>query len=329
MKSYKTEDNPLITVLMPVYNANKFIKQAIESILHQTYTNFEFLIIDDGSIDNSMLIIQEYDDPRIKTISNKRNIGVGPSLNEGVLLAKGKYIARMDADDISKPKRLATQVAFLETHPTVSLVGSWAKVINVNNEIIKIYIMPLHHDAIMAKMVLDIGLIHPSIMFRRADFLNLSLNYDLNCTSPGQDKELWLRAGKLLIFRNLPSFLVCYRYTDINYSKAGSELVKFYNFSNWIKKYYHARQLTFDYPSLLSKFFSPPIYLKVIKPTKHDFEKLLFLVSDKHFNKFERAYFCYVLFKLAKIDKKYLKNLSLKNRMLIYYLVLKWIFYQF
>ncbi|MCI0471302.1 MAG: glycosyltransferase, partial [Candidatus Aminicenantes bacterium] len=107
----------MITVLMSVFNNAAYLREAIDSILNQTYTDFEFLIIDDASTDSSKEIISHYHDTRIRLIENKRNIGLTKSLNKGLHKAKGEYIARMDADDISLPDRLAVQYAFLQENP--------------------------------------------------------------------------------------------------------------------------------------------------------------------------------------------------------------------
>src|SRR6187397_2012165 len=104
---------PLVTVLMSVYNAEKYLREAIDSILNQTYRNFEFIIINDASTDGSEAIINSYKDERIRLISNSQNLRLTASLNKGIDLAKGKYIARMDADDASLPERLQKQVTFM------------------------------------------------------------------------------------------------------------------------------------------------------------------------------------------------------------------------
>jgi len=114
-----------VTVLMPVYNAEPYLKEAIESILHQTYSDFEFLIINDGSTDSSKDIILSYHDSRIRYIENESNMKLIATLNKGIGLAKGKYIVRMDADDISLPERLKLLYGFMESHPNVGLCGSW------------------------------------------------------------------------------------------------------------------------------------------------------------------------------------------------------------
>ena len=114
-----------VTVLMPVYNGEMYLREAIDSILHQTFTDFEFLIINDGSTDNSETIILSYDDSRIRYEKNDSNLKLIATLNKGIELAKGKYIVRMDADDISIPDRIEKQVAFLEKNPDVGICGSW------------------------------------------------------------------------------------------------------------------------------------------------------------------------------------------------------------
>ena len=109
--------NPLVSILMPVYNSEKYLREAIKSILNQTFTNFELIIINDGSTDNSLKIIKSFKDNRIKIIKNKGNLGLIKTLNKGIDLAQGKYIARMDADDIAMPKRLEKQIAFFNENP--------------------------------------------------------------------------------------------------------------------------------------------------------------------------------------------------------------------
>src|SRR5580698_9685158 len=113
----QTINNPKVTVLMPVYNGEKYIKEALESILQQTFIDFEFLIINDGSTDNSVSIIKSFNDNRIRLIHNEKNSGLVYSLNKGIGLSNGEYIARMDCDDVSIPERLEKQVGFLNSNP--------------------------------------------------------------------------------------------------------------------------------------------------------------------------------------------------------------------
>ncbi len=119
----------MVSIIMPVYNSSGYLSDAIESILSQTYSDFEFIIIDDASTDNSIEIIYSYHDPRIVLLKNDINLGVTHSLNKGIKHARGKYIARMDADDIALPQRIELQVDFLEKNPEFILVGSFFEVI--------------------------------------------------------------------------------------------------------------------------------------------------------------------------------------------------------
>ena len=125
-----------ITVLMPVYNGEKFLREAIESILNQSYEDFEFLIINDASTDRSKDIIGSYDDPRIRLINNEKNIGLTASLNKGLKLARGTYVARMDADDISLPQRLEKQLTHITEHENTGMVSSWYDIINHRGDVI-------------------------------------------------------------------------------------------------------------------------------------------------------------------------------------------------
>lgn len=127
--------NELISVILPVYNGEKYLKEAIESILNQTYTNFEFIIIDDGSKDSSLEIIKEYEkeDERIVAVS-RENKGLIATLNEGIEKAKGKYIARMDQDDISLPNRFEEQLKIMENDKEIVVCGSWINVFGENRK---------------------------------------------------------------------------------------------------------------------------------------------------------------------------------------------------
>ena len=117
----------LISVILPVYNGSEYLTESIDCILNQTYSNFEFIIIDDGSTDDSAAIIANYTDVRIRFYS-QQNQGLASTLNRGISLANGNYIARQDQDDVSLPNRFAQQVAFLEANPEYGMVGTWAAI---------------------------------------------------------------------------------------------------------------------------------------------------------------------------------------------------------
>lgn len=154
----------LLTVLMPVYNSEKFLKAAIDSIVNQTLTAFEFLIINDGSTDSSEEIIKSYKDPRINYLNNSRNKGIVETLNDGLKISRGKYIARMDADDIASPERFSEQLKFMQAHPEYKLCGSRALGIDVKGE--KLYNLnrPINVDEIKVFNLFKNAFIHPTIM---------------------------------------------------------------------------------------------------------------------------------------------------------------------
>ena len=121
---------PKITVLMPVYNGEKYLRESVDSILNQTFTDFELLIINDGSTDSSMEILNSYSDSRIRIVTNEVNLRLIKTLNKGIDLATGEYIARMDCDDIADPKRLEIQLQYMEKHPDVAVCGTGVKAVS-------------------------------------------------------------------------------------------------------------------------------------------------------------------------------------------------------
>jgi len=200
------ENAPCVTVLMSVYNAGDYLAQAIQSILEQSFRYFEFLIINDASTDRSREIILSFNDPRIVLVDNDNNIGLTRSLNKGLKLARGKYIARMDADDISMPERLQKQVGFLESHPEYCLVGSYFQLYPSE----KIMRVPVHDEEIRSLMLFRNTFAHPAVMFRKeiVDRYRLYYNEDLLAA---QDEELWYRMSKYGKMYNLPEILLQYR----------------------------------------------------------------------------------------------------------------------
>jgi glycosyltransferase involved in cell wall biosynthesis len=201
--------NPLVSIIMPVYNGEKYLREAIDSILHQTYTNFEFLIVNDGSIDKSEEIIQSYTDPRIKYLKNQKNIGLDMTLNNTFMIAKGDYIARMDCDDLSHHMRLEKQVSFLETHIDYDLVGSQYINIDQNRVPYEIGAQLLNDDEIRYAIQSVNCFCHGSVLFRASFLKNNSIFYKHEF-SPYEDYELWTRITQLTKTCNLPHVLYAY-----------------------------------------------------------------------------------------------------------------------
>lgn len=200
---------PLVTVLMPVYNGAKFLREAIESILNQTFTNFELLIINDGSNDSSEEIILSYEDSRIVYVKNEHNLKLIATLNKGLELAKGKYIARMDADDISVLSRLEKQVRFLEGNPAIGLLGSAFEIIG--KEIKNSY--PVADDDIRLTMLFLNSFLHSSVLFRRELCLTNNLYFDKKYIH-AEDYKLWTELMFKTKVSNLDEVLVKYRVHD-------------------------------------------------------------------------------------------------------------------
>lgn len=202
------DGKPKVTVLMPVYNAAKFLREAMDSILSQTFTDYEFLILDDGSTDESAAIIGSYTDPRIRLVRNDRNLRLAATLNRGLELVRGEYIARMDADDISLPERLAKQVAFLDAHPDIGLCGTWAQAFgDAQFQLLH----PADPEHIRAKLLFDSAFVHPAVVLRRETFARHHLVY--REFYPMDDYDLWLRAARLFPLANIPEHLLRYRVT--------------------------------------------------------------------------------------------------------------------
>lgn len=196
----------LITVLMPVYNCELYIREAIDSILNQTYGDFEFLIIDDCSTDDTVNIIKTYNDARIKLIEKSSNTGLTISLNMGLAIAQGKYIARMDGDDISLPTRFEKQIAFMEANEDVVVCASAFEILHNN-----VYVaVPENNDDIKVGMLKECKIGHPTVMMRAAFLRDHNFFYDIKM-EPAEDYDLWIRMIHLGKFYNLQEPLLKYR----------------------------------------------------------------------------------------------------------------------
>lgn len=197
---------PKVSVLMSVYNGEKYLCEAIDSILNQNFKDFEFLIIDDCSTDGSADIIRSYTDPRIRLIQNEKNIGLTRSLNKGLKLANAQYIARMDADDISLPNRFEKQVRFLQENPAHVAVGCWILWVDRDGDPIRQeYQVPSHEEIERIFLRGRGGLPHAAAMFRReAAGAVGDYGREFECA---QDVDLFLRLGEHGRLANLQEVL--------------------------------------------------------------------------------------------------------------------------
>ncbi len=217
----KQTHKPLVSVIMPVYNAGLFLAESIESILNQTYKNFEFIIVDDGSIDDSWNIIQKYakKDRRIRALRFRKNhneAGNG-AMNKVLKHATGEYIARMDADDVAHRYRLSRQVRFMENNPEVILCGTQARVINAAGEVVGDKSYPTDHDSIYRHYATVHPIVHPSCMIRRSMLPDKNKLYELRF-GVNDDYYTFFKLMRYGKFANLPDRLVDYRIHGSNAS---------------------------------------------------------------------------------------------------------------
>lgn len=200
---------PKVSVLISVYNSDDYVRQAIDSILAQTYTDFEFVVVDDASTDRTLEILRSYRDPRIVLVKNEQNLGLARSLNQGIQISRGEYIARQDADDLSHPQRLAKQVSFLDAHPEVGVVGSAARWVDESLNTLKIWPPAADNAGIQETLLGYCCLIHGSTMYRRQAIQEWD-GYD-PVMHTGQDYDLWLRVSETWDLACLSDVLYVYR----------------------------------------------------------------------------------------------------------------------
>ncbi len=226
-KYYKNEWNaeipihsvmPEISVIMAAYNAAKHIGESIKSVLKQTYQNFEFIIVDDASTDETERIIEGYNDRRIKVIKNVENIGPAKSRNKAIAVSRGRFIAIMDADDISLPHRFETQINILVSNPDCALVGSSAYMIDEDGTYKSIINVKVHDDEIRKCILQNNCFVHGSVMIRRNAMLDMGGYNDRFKYS--HDYDLWLRIIERYRVGNLPEPLYCWRLSSTQISSA-------------------------------------------------------------------------------------------------------------
>lgn len=221
---------PRVTVLMSVWNGRRYLRESIESILRQTYADFEFLIINDGSTDTSQSIIDSYSDDRVISITQD-NIGLTRSLNRGLRLAKGIYVARLDADDFSLPERLSRQVAFLDANPHVGAAGSAVLIVNEAGATLRQVHYPASHDEITQQLFRMVNpIVHSSVMLRREYCLAVGGYCDLFAKS--QDYDLYLRLSEQFNLANLSEVLCGKRVLCESMSLSGSPQLAYCSFAH-------------------------------------------------------------------------------------------------
>ncbi|OYU80794.1 MAG: hypothetical protein CFE23_07445 [Flavobacterium sp. BFFFF1] len=203
--------NPAISVILPVYNCEKYIAEALGSILNQAFANFEVFVIDDASTDATLDVISKFNDPRIKLITKAKNTGYTDSLNMGLKFANGKYIARMDGDDIAMPDRFEKQYRLMEDRPDIIVCGTWLSII-ASERVIQ---NPENHEQILLQLLYKNPIGHPSVFIRK-DAIT-SLEYD-KFKEPAEDYDLWSKMIWLGHFYNIQQPLMQYRQHELQVS---------------------------------------------------------------------------------------------------------------
>ena len=203
-------DKEGISIILPVFNCEKYIKDSVNSILKQSYKDFELIIINDGSNDRTAEIINSFNDRRIK-YHFQQNQGLSKSINKGIGLAKYKYIARQDADDISLPLRLEKQIKHMKSNPKCYLLGTWAQIIHQEKLTNRYLIHPTSHSGCIYKLLFDCCFTHTSVMIRKSIFEETGLFNEDNNKVPPVDYEMFSRISKISKVENIPEVLVYFR----------------------------------------------------------------------------------------------------------------------
>ena len=265
------EPNSKVSVIMAVFNGQKYIEESIKSILEQTFRNFEFIIVNDGSTDRTKEILLDWakKDNRIKIITNPNNIGLTKSLNKAINMAQGKYIARQDADDISLPQRLEKQVVFLENHPEIKILGTFGYAINKEGKVLREEILPVSSQKIKNMLIKKNPFIHASVMIKKEIIDKVGgYNEDFKVI---QDYELWFRILRVARGENLPLFLVKKRYQP--------EMISFKNNKEQLRQRIALKKEVIkrgDYPKFCYIYLLRS-YLSLVCPT------FLKIFINKHF----------------------------------------------
>ena len=212
--------DPVVSVVLPVYNCPQYVGAAIESILSQTYADFELIVVDDGSTDQTPAVVRQYTDPRIRCVT-QANEGAASAANRGIALSRGRYIARQDQDDVSSPPRIARQVAFLDAHPACGLVGTWARIWVENKATARVHAHPSDSACLKFALLFDNPFVQSSVMLRRAALDRVGVYCTDRERQPPEDFELWSRVAREYEIANLPEVLHLYREVEGSVSRRG------------------------------------------------------------------------------------------------------------
>lgn len=294
---------PKISVIMPVYNAEKYITEAVESILEQTYSNFEFIIVDDCSTDHTCQILKKFQnqDDRIILVKNEYNRRQAFSRNRAINMANGKYIAFIDADDIARPERLQIQLDFLELNPNIGVCGSFYHLFNANNVKFK-QNPPITHSEIECHMRLFGNCIAFPSVLASADIIK-KIMFDEDMEGNAEDYELWIRMlDNGVIFWNIPEYLLYYR---VHGSQASQTNIKqIYSFVNSVRH----KALKKLFPNWDNTRINDALLIMMTNKLSLDLFRYFILIKKIYRANVETKYFD------NKVFKKVLNDISVKKR---------------
>jgi Glycosyl transferase family 2 len=212
-----------LTVLMAVRNGERTVSEAIASILDQSFTDFEFLVVNDGSTDGTAEVLASFDDERLTVVENERQRGLTWSLNHGLALTSSAYVARQDADDRSSPDRFARQVEFLDSHPEVALVGTWYRKIDEHGRVLASQELPVDSTHLRWHLIFYSPFVHSAVMLRRSALESVGV-YD-ESLGYAQDYDLWCRIARHFALANLDDHLVDFRVSPESMTETYGEAV--------------------------------------------------------------------------------------------------------
>lgn len=211
-----------VSIVLPIYNGAAYLRQAIDSLLAQSFSDFELIAIDDGSTDDSADVVGSYSDPRIAFL-RQDNKGLAASLNRGIALARGRYVARQDQDDVSFPERLAKQVEFLDAHPDIAVVGTWAEIVNASRRDTRFHRHPANPAVLRFLLLFDNPFVHSSVMMRKSVVDEVGGYTTDGTRQPPEDYELWSRIARRHSLSNIPQVLQRYREVAGSMSRNGDD----------------------------------------------------------------------------------------------------------
>ena len=217
---------PLVSVIMPVYNASSYLREAVDSILNQTFICFELIAINDGSTDDSGKILDSYSTDKRVRVFHRKNYGITKTLNFALGQALGKYIARMDSDDVAHPDRLSLQVAYLQQHSDTALLGTRFRAIKPSGEFIENLDVELTNEELQPALLQSCRFGHPTVMITRWAFEGVGGYDESPNIQPAEDYDLWLRIAEKYKVANLPQYLLNYRVHPGSITQSKQEAVK-------------------------------------------------------------------------------------------------------